>query len=68
MQLICNSYAADMQLKCNSYATQIAPFSNSSQMLQVEVAESKLMASWGESIKDWNNIENFLQNAEVEFC
>ena len=67
MQLICNSYAADMQLKCNSFATQIAPFANSSQMLQVEVAESKLMASWGESIKDWNNIENFLQNAEVEF-
>lgn len=23
------------------------------------------MAAWGESIKDWNNLENFLQNAEV---
>jgi len=31
---------------------------------QVELAESKLMATWGESIKDWNNLENFLQNAE----
>merc|ERR1719357_172198 len=31
---------------------------------QVEQAESKLMATWGESIKDWNNLENFLQNAE----
>lgn len=34
--------------------------------LQVEAAESKLMATWGESIKDWNNLENFLQNAEVQ--
>jgi hypothetical protein len=32
---------------------------------QVEVAESRLMAAWGETIKDWNNLENFLQNAEV---
>ena len=61
MQLICISNATHLQLK-------LPLFLNSSQMLQVEVAESKLMASWGESIKDWNNIENFLQNAEVEFC
>jgi hypothetical protein len=32
---------------------------------RVEVAESRLMATWGETIKDWNNLENFLQNAEV---
>jgi len=33
-------------------------------LLQVEAAETKLMATWGESIRDWNNRENFLQNAE----
>ena len=31
----------------------------------IKSAESKLMATWAQNIHDWENLENFLQNAEA---